>query len=64
MHAKFGIAQDDARWTWLLDDDGDNFVVSGNPSWREAEYPYDGQPLFDFSQPWPRDFPAEWGTVG
>ena len=56
----------DAAYTWMLDPDGDSFVVSGTPSWREAEYDLmgDREALYDASKPWPPDFPAESGTVG
>lgn len=56
----------DAEYTWMLEPDGDSFVVGGRPSWREAEYELMGEreELYDASKPWPPDFPAESGTVG
>ncbi|MGW7409148.1 hypothetical protein ACWGI9_36575 [Streptomyces sp. NPDC054833] len=55
----------DAGYTWMLDPDGDSFVIGGRPSWREAEYELmgDREALYDASQPWPPDFPVESGTV-
>ncbi|GAQ54237.1 hypothetical protein [Streptomyces acidiscabies] len=56
----------DAEYTWMLEPDGDSFVVGGRPSWREAEYEAmgDREALYDASLPWPPEFPAQWGTVG
>jgi hypothetical protein len=56
----------DAEYTWMLEPDGDSFVVGGRPSWREAEYELMGEreELYDASKSWPPDFPAESGTVG
>ncbi|MFC5203564.1 MULTISPECIES: hypothetical protein [Streptomyces] len=55
----------DAPYTWMLERDGDSFVIAGNPSWREAEYELMGEreALYDFSKPWPPDFPVEFGSV-
>ncbi|MET9480692.1 hypothetical protein [Streptomyces sp. NPDC006638] len=60
---RHGLEPDDAEYTWLLDPDGDSFVVGGVPGWREAEYALmDGrESLFD--GPWPPDFPADSGNV-
>ncbi|PAZ09867.1 hypothetical protein CLM62_44390 [Streptomyces sp. SA15] len=56
----------DAAYTWMLDPDGDSFVIAGNPSWREAEYAQmgDREVLYDASKPWPPDFPVESGSIG
>ncbi|MFJ8492023.1 hypothetical protein ACIRBZ_27295 [Streptomyces sp. NPDC094038] len=56
----------DADYTWMLEPDGDSFVVGGRPSWREAEYELmgDREALYDASKPWPPEFPAQWGSVG
>ncbi|WP_055588202.1 hypothetical protein [Peterkaempfera griseoplana] len=60
------LTEDAARFTWMLERHGDGFVVGGPPSWREAEFPFtDGRSsLFDFSRPWPPEFPAQWGSLG
>ncbi|MFF1512256.1 hypothetical protein [Streptomyces sp. NPDC058326] len=60
---RHGIPAEDAAYTWMLDPDGESFVVSSNPSWREAEYALmsEGQSLYD--EPWPPDFPVESGQV-
>ncbi|MFE3036955.1 hypothetical protein ACFXKY_35540 [Streptomyces canus] len=60
------LTAEDAEYTWLVDPEGDSFVVSGTPSWREAEYALmgDREALYDASLPWPPDFPAESGSVG
>ncbi|MER7682673.1 hypothetical protein [Streptomyces sp. NPDC096934] len=59
------LTSEDARYTWMLERDGDSFVIAGNPSWREAEYKLmsDRQALYDVSKPWPPDFPADSGSV-
>ncbi|MER5734229.1 hypothetical protein ABT117_00955 [Streptomyces sp. NPDC002262] len=63
---RHGIPADDAEYTWMLEPDGDSFVVGGHPSWREAEYELMGErtTLYDASLPWPPDFPVESGHVG
>ena len=60
------LAAEDAEYTWILDQEGESFVVSGTPSWREAEYALmgDREALYDASLPWPPDFPAESGLIG
>ncbi|MDQ0907550.1 hypothetical protein QFZ22_003535 [Streptomyces canus] len=60
------LAAEDAAYTWMLEPDGDSFVVSGTPSRREAEYALmgDREALYDASLPWPPDFPADAGTIG
>ncbi|MFI8345759.1 hypothetical protein [Streptomyces sp. NPDC085596] len=63
LSERHGLSADDARWTWMIADDG-SFVVGGAPSWREAEYSLmDRESLFDFSKSWPPPYPAEWGSV-
>ncbi|MEG8277024.1 hypothetical protein Q5694_12185 [Streptomyces sp. AHA2] len=54
----------DAGFTWMIEPDGDSFVLSANPSWREAALAFEDPSLFDFGQPWPPDFPVEYGSVG
>jgi hypothetical protein len=56
----------DAEYTWMLHPDGESFVIGSNPSWREAEYELmgDREFLYDWSLPWPPDFPVETGSVG
>ncbi|MCY0936726.1 hypothetical protein [Streptomyces sp. H34-S4] len=65
LRERHGIPAEDAAYTWMLERDGDSFVVGGNPSWREAEYELMGerQALYDPREPWPPEFPAESGTV-
>ena len=64
LRERHGIDADSAQYTWMIERDGGSFVVGGPPSWREAESPFAGrESLFDFSKPWPPEFPAEWGTV-
>ncbi|MFF2527170.1 hypothetical protein [Streptomyces liangshanensis] len=53
----------DAEYTWMLDPDGDSFVVGGVPGWREAEYALMGDRESLFDGPWPPDFPAESGNL-
>ncbi len=66
LHERHGIPAEDASYTWMLERDGGSFVVGGRPSWREAEYEVMGerQSLYHPREPWPPDFPAEWGQVG
>ncbi|MEU7024906.1 hypothetical protein ABZ990_30360 [Streptomyces sp. NPDC046203] len=66
LHERHSIPAGDDAFTWMLERDGDSFVVASNPSWREAEYALmgDRQWLYDPSQPWPPEFPAESGLVG
>ncbi|MFD9565243.1 hypothetical protein [Streptomyces sp. NPDC059994] len=66
LSERHGIPADDSAYTWMLEpDDGGSFVVGGNPGWREAEYELMGgrEYLYDWSKPWPPEFPAESGTV-
>ncbi|MEV5846713.1 hypothetical protein AB0M32_32575 [Streptomyces sp. NPDC051985] len=58
-----GIPAEDGESTYLIDPEGTSFVVSGRPSWREAERRRSDPALFDFSQEWPPDFEARWGNV-
>ncbi|MFE9539638.1 hypothetical protein [Streptomyces sp. NPDC006691] len=63
LRERHQLTEEDAEWTWMLASDG-SFVVSGNPSWREAEFSLmDRESLFDHSKPWPPVYPAQWGTV-
>jgi hypothetical protein len=48
---------------FLLSPSGLDFVVSGNPAWREAVRDFDAPSLFDFDQPWPPSPEVSWGTV-
>ncbi|MFF5182815.1 hypothetical protein ACFY30_03340 [Streptomyces sp. NPDC000345] len=63
LKERHDLPADDACFTWMIEPDGDSFVVSGNPSWREADREFEDPSLFDFSQPWPPDFPMEYGEV-
>lgn len=66
LSERHGISEESAAYVWMLERDGDSFVVGGQPSWREAEYELMGEreSLYDPSKPWPPAFPAEWGQVG
>ena len=48
----------------MLERDGDSFVVSSIPNWREAEYELMGERESLYDGPWPPEFPAESGNVG
>ncbi|MET9874367.1 hypothetical protein ABZZ36_07010 [Actinacidiphila glaucinigra] len=63
LQERHDLPADDAVFTWMIESDGDSFVVSGNPSWREADREFEDPSLFDFSRPWPPDFPVEYGEV-
>ncbi|MCQ4206589.1 hypothetical protein [Streptomyces longispororuber] len=65
LRERHGLDPADAEYTWMLEPDGDSFVIGGIPSWREAEYELmgDREFLFDWSKPWPPDFPVETGHV-
>ncbi|MFE7409366.1 hypothetical protein [Streptomyces laurentii] len=63
LSERHGIQAQDAAYTWMLEPDGDSFVVGGNPSWREAEYALMGERESLYDGPWPPDFPAESGNV-
>ncbi|MER5745070.1 SANT/Myb-like DNA-binding domain-containing protein [Streptomyces sp. NPDC002225] len=63
LSERHGIPAEDAAYTWMLERDGDSFVVGGNPSWREAEYELMGEWQSLYDQPWPPEFPAESGYV-
>ncbi|MFE9039958.1 hypothetical protein ACFY9F_31375 [Streptomyces sp. NPDC012421] len=65
LHERHGIPAEDAEYTWMLERDGDSFVVGANPSWREAEYRLmgDRESLYDAGEPWPPAFPVASGHV-
>ncbi|MDH6487229.1 hypothetical protein [Streptomyces sp. SAI-127] len=65
LSERHGIPVEDADYTWMLERDGDSFVVGGHPSWREAEYELmvDRTSLYDASKPWPPEYPVESGHV-
>ncbi|WP_030761715.1 hypothetical protein [Streptomyces griseus] len=64
LHERHGIPAENAEYTWMLDPDGDSFVVGSNPSWREAEYELMGDRNSLYSdEPWPSDFPMASGHV-
>ncbi|MFD9243536.1 hypothetical protein ACFV0D_16680, partial [Streptomyces sp. NPDC059556] len=50
-------------YTWILDPEGESFVVASNPNWREAEYALMGERESLYDGPWPPEFPAESGNV-
>jgi hypothetical protein len=61
------IAHFDAEarsWTWFLEEEGNSFVVSGKPSWREAPRQFADVSLFDLNQPWPPTPDVKFGEVG
>ena len=65
LRERHGLEPSDAEYTWMLEPDGESFVIGSNPSWREAEYTQmgDREMLYDAAKPWPPDFPVESGTV-
>ncbi|WP_338494680.1 hypothetical protein [Streptomyces sp. SJL17-4] len=65
LSERHGIPAEDAAYTWMLEPDGDSFVVGSNPNWREAEFALMGerQALYDPRETWPPEFPAESGSV-
>ncbi|MFI8007903.1 hypothetical protein [Streptomyces sp. NPDC086010] len=63
LRERHGLKPDSAAYTWMLDPDGDSFVVGGNPSWREAEYALMGERESLYEGPWPPDFPTVSGNV-
>ncbi|MFF5282163.1 hypothetical protein [Streptomyces sp. 62] len=63
LSERHGIPAADAEYTWILDPEGESFVVSANPSWREAEYALMGAQKSLYESPWPPEFPAESGSV-
>jgi hypothetical protein len=66
LSERHAIPAEDAPYTWMLERDGGSFVVSGTPGWREAEHELvvDRESLFDWSKPWPPDYPVDWGNLG
>ncbi|CUM39468.1 hypothetical protein BN2537_7901 [Streptomyces venezuelae] len=60
---RHGIPAESAEYTWMLERDGDSFVVSSHPNWREAEYALMGERESLYDGPWPPEFPAESGNV-
>ncbi|MFD5077795.1 hypothetical protein [Streptomyces sp. NPDC058371] len=64
LKERHDLATDDAAFIWMIEAGGDSFVLSGDPSWREADREFDDPSLFDFNQPWPPDFPMEYGSIG
>lgn len=63
LKERHGLAAGDAGFTWMIEPDGDSFVVSAAPAWREADVRFEDPSLFDFGGPWPPDFPVEYGSV-
>ncbi|MFB7338130.1 hypothetical protein FNH09_29350 [Streptomyces adustus] len=63
LKERHDLVADDADFTWMIEADGGSFVISGAPSWREADREFDDPSLFHFGQPWPPDFPMEHGSV-
>ncbi|WP_435972324.1 hypothetical protein [Streptomyces sp. Qhu_M48] len=60
---RHGLEPDEAPFTWLLDPDGNSFVVASPPDWREAEAALMGDRTSLFDGPWPPDFPTESGNL-
>ncbi|WP_125809401.1 hypothetical protein [Actinoplanes sp. ATCC 53533] len=64
LGARFGISQDDREYIYIVASGTPaNFVVSGQPSWRQADRAVDDPSLFDFGQPWPPVDEMEWGSI-
>ncbi|MFD1276491.1 hypothetical protein ACFQ51_46495 [Streptomyces kaempferi] len=49
LKERHDLPAEDAAFTWMIEPDGDSFVVSGDPSWREADRRFEDPSLFDFS---------------
>ncbi|MFD5077788.1 hypothetical protein [Streptomyces sp. NPDC058371] len=64
LKGRHDLVTDDAAFTWMIEPYGDTFVLSAEPAWREAARMYEDPSLFDFNQPWPPDFPVEFGSIG
>jgi hypothetical protein len=63
--AEFTAVKPESReWLWLLEDAGNDFVVSSKPAWREAPRGFKDASLFDFDQQWPPGPDVTWGEVG
>lgn len=63
ISARHGVAADATVTYVLSSSNGDGFLISGRPSWREAERGIEEPTLFDFSQPWPPGPDVKWGDV-
>ncbi|APE26377.1 MULTISPECIES: hypothetical protein [Streptomyces] len=63
LSERHGIPAASAEYTWILDPEGESFVVASNPNWREAEYALMGDRESLYDGPWPPEFPAESGNV-
>jgi hypothetical protein len=62
---RFDVPAEEREFIYLVTDTAPvSFVVSGQPTWRQAERRVDDPSLFDFSQPWPPTDSIEWGAVG
>jgi len=60
----YGIASGEREFIYLVSEASPtSFVVSGQPSWRQAERSVDDPSLFDFNQPWPPTDGMEWGAI-
>jgi hypothetical protein len=57
------ILPDSEDFVFLLSPSGLDFVVSGNPAWREAVRDFDAPSLFDSDQSWPPGPEVSWGVV-
>ena len=60
---RFGLDPSIDGGFYRIDAQSADFVVSSEPSWREAKRAFDDPSLFDFDQPWPPS-DIDWGTVG
>ncbi|MFJ1601803.1 hypothetical protein ACIOHS_00220 [Streptomyces sp. NPDC088253] len=61
LKERHDLAPGDAGFTRMIETDGDSFVVSAEPSWREADRKFEDPSLFDSAQPWPQTSP--WSTA-
>jgi len=62
MVARFGLSDLNAGF-YLLNPDGNHFIASGKPMWREAPRSFDDPSLFDFSMPPPLPSDVDWGVI-
>jgi hypothetical protein len=61
---RYEIASGEREFIYLVSEvPPTSFVVSGQPSWRQAERSVNDSSLFDFNQPWPPTDGMEWGTI-
>lgn len=64
LGTRFEIAAEDREYIFVLNAGAPvSFIVSGEPSWRQADRAVDDPSLFDFGQEWPPTDGMEWGSI-